>query len=128
MTPTEREQVERELLLDIVIEASKWRISEEDDRDPIRIEVEQRLSKLVGTTTKTVAGREQSVKHPTVVDDQKPRSNHREIHFKDKSGHSVWCARDEAVKVVRDGAGCPWKWVLKTELTDDDVLYEDEPT
>lgn len=128
MKPTEREQVEKELLLDIVIEASKWRISEEDDRDPIRIEVEQRLSKLVGTTTKTVAGREQSVKHPTVVDDQKPRSNRREIHFKGKDGHTVWCGRDEAVKVVRNGMGCPWKWVLKSELTDEDVLYEEEPT
>lgn len=118
MTPAERKQVEKELLLEIVLGASR-RITSEDTEDPIRTEVEQRLQQLM-EITKTVADRETSAKQP--------RSNHREIHFKDKSGHSVWCARDEAVKVVRDGAGCPWKWVLKTELTDDDVLYEDEPT
>lgn len=126
MTPAERKQVERDLLLGIVCGASK-RIRSEDTEDPIRTEVEERLRELIGTSTKTVSGREQSVKHPTVVDDQKPRSNRREIHFKGKDGRTVWCGRDEAVKVVRNGMGCPWRWVLKTELTDEDVLYE-EPT
>lgn len=115
MTPAERKQVEAELIMSIVCGASK-RIRSEDTEDPIRTEVEERLQQLMGTATKTVD------------DNQKPRSNRREIHFKDKSGHSIWCARDEAVKVVRDGAGCPWRWVLKTELTDEDVLYEEEPT
>lgn len=114
MTPAERKQVEAELIMDIVCGASK-RIRSEDTEDPIRTEVEERLQQLIGSGTKTV------------VDNQKPRSNRREIHFKGKDGRTVWCGRDEAVKVVRNGAGCPWKWVLKSELTDEDVLYE-EPT
>lgn len=58
---TEREQIEKELLLDIIMESSKWRLSEGDDRDCIRIECEQRLAKYMGISPEVVGGREQSV-------------------------------------------------------------------
>lgn len=58
---TEREKIEKELLLDIVLESSKWRLSEGDDRDCIRLEVEQRLGKYMGINPEVVDGREQSV-------------------------------------------------------------------
>ena len=58
---TERERIEKELLLDIVLESSKWRLSEGDDRDCIRLEVEQRLGKYMGISPEIIDGREQSV-------------------------------------------------------------------
>lgn len=54
-------------LVDLVKEASKWRLSENDERDPIRIEVEQRLDKLLGRNVDTVNGREQSVAAPSAT-------------------------------------------------------------
>ena len=58
---TEREKIEKELLLDIIMESSKWRLSEGDERDCIRIECEQRLAKYMGISPEVVGGREQSV-------------------------------------------------------------------
>lgn len=117
MTPAERKQVEAQLLMSLVCDSSK-RIRSEDSEDPIRTEVEERLRELIGTTTKTVE------------DNQKVRHAYStpKIHIKNKAGKALWVDPDEAVKVARVGrCGAHWKWVLKTELTDEDVLYE-EPT
>ena len=54
-------------LVDLLKESSKWRLSENDERDPIRIEVEQRLDKLLGRNVDTVNGREQSVTMPSAT-------------------------------------------------------------
>lgn len=54
-------------LVDLLKESSKWRLSENDERDPIRIEVEQRLDKLLGRNVDTVNGREQSVAAPSAT-------------------------------------------------------------
>lgn len=115
MTPAERKQVEAELIMDIVCGASK-RIRSEDTEDPIRTEVEERLQQLMGTATKTVDDN-QNVRHAYST----PK-----IHIKNKAGKPLWVDPDEAVKVARVGrCGAHWKWVLKSELTDDDVLYEE---
>lgn len=47
MTPQEREQVERELILDILIESTKWHIDNDAD-DAIRLEVCLRAKRLLG--------------------------------------------------------------------------------
>ena len=59
---TEREKIEKEILMDIVLESSKWRLSEGDDRDCIRLEVEHRLGKYMGISPEVVDGRIQSVR------------------------------------------------------------------
>jgi hypothetical protein len=50
---TEREKIERELILDILAESSKWRVTEDDqDVDCIRMEVMDRAKRLLlGTDT-----------------------------------------------------------------------------
>ncbi len=47
MTPQEREQVERELILDILLESTKWHIDNDAD-DAIRLEVGLRARRLLG--------------------------------------------------------------------------------
>lgn len=63
---TEREKIEREIILDILAESSKWRISEEDQTDDcIRLEVMDRAKRLLlGTETVDANGYAQS--HPEV--------------------------------------------------------------
>ena len=63
---TEREKIEREIILDILAESSKWRISEEDQTDDcIRLEVMDRARRLLlGTETVDANGYAQS--HPEV--------------------------------------------------------------
>lgn len=51
---------ELKYLTELVLEASKWRISEGDDRDPLRLEIEQRLATLTGTPETVVDGRIQA--------------------------------------------------------------------
>lgn len=65
---TEREKIEREIILDILAESSKWRISEEDQNDDcIRLEVMDRARRLLlGTKTVDANGYVQS--HPEVED------------------------------------------------------------
>lgn len=52
-------------LVALVTEASKWRLSEDDDRDPIRMEVEQRIDTLLGKEEVVVDGMVQSTAHPS---------------------------------------------------------------
>lgn len=61
---TEREKIERELILDILAESSKWRITEEDQNDDcIRLEVMDRARRLLlGVETVDANGYAQS--HP----------------------------------------------------------------
>lgn len=47
MTPQEREQVEREVILDILIESTKWHIDNDAD-DAIRLEVCLRAKRFLG--------------------------------------------------------------------------------
>lgn len=58
---TERERIEREIILDILAESSKWRISEDDQSDCIRLEVMDRARRLLlGTETVDANGYAQS--------------------------------------------------------------------
>ena len=61
---TEREKIEREIILDILAESSKWRITEDDqDEDCIRLEVMDRARRLLlGVETVDANGYAQS--HP----------------------------------------------------------------
>lgn len=131
---TEREKIEREIILDILAESSKWRISEEDQNDDcIRLEVMDRARRLLlGTETVDANGYAQS--HPDITpvltqDDYKVLeaehlasvekvSEARSKWERDKvrvyiDGKHVWKPRAQCVKQPRDNSkgGAPWKWV-----------------
>lgn len=57
-------QQQLEFLFSIVTEASKWEKSDGDDRDSIRMEVEERIAELIRGGTVVENGRIQSILHP----------------------------------------------------------------
>lgn len=59
------EHEELTYLVALVTEASKWKLSEDDDRDPIRMEVEQRIDTLLGNEEVVVDGMVQSTRCPS---------------------------------------------------------------
>lgn len=128
---TEREKIEREIILDILAESSKWRITEDDqDVDCIRMEVMDRARRLLlGTETVDANGYAQS--HPDNLpaeDEALTVAEHlaspgkvdeaRKKWEKDKirvyiDGKHVWKKRSECVKQPRDNSngGPAWKWI-----------------
>ena len=137
---TEREKIEREIILDILAESSKWRISEEDQTDDcIRLEVMDRARRLLlGTETVDANGYAQS--HPEVevspvlteddykaLEAAKVNEHLASVEKVNESrskwergkvrvfidGKHVWKPRSECAKQPRDNSrgGCAWKWV-----------------
>lgn len=94
MTEQEREQVERELILDILIESTKWHIDNDAD-DAIRLEVSLRARRLLGI--KEIPSETQSVverglaraeaKKAKVIRVEKPSTIR--VKFPDGSMHRV---------------------------------------
>lgn len=113
---------ELKYLVQLQSAALDWRLSENDDRDPIRLEVEQRIAKLLGDEPVIIDGREQNVR------ERKSKSN-KKYHDKYKENKvrvdGKWVLRKDAIQVPRaNGAG--WKWALKTDAQAAQEPPEDE--
>lgn len=124
---TEREKIEREIILDILAESSKWRITEDDqNEDCIRLEVMDRARRLLlGVETVDANGYAQS--HPanlpseeenlTGSDYREPEPEKLNSHLPDpkkaakavnewkskrvrcqENGHTVWRPLDQCHK------------------------------
>jgi hypothetical protein len=102
MTKTE----ELKYLVQLQSAALDWRLSENDDRDPIRLEVEQRIAKLLGEEPVVIDGREQNVRRTEQM--QKARRKYQEN--KVRVG-KTWYPR-ELVEKQMLGPN-KFKWVLK---------------
>lgn len=107
------------LLLDIVLEASKWRLSEGDERDPLRMEVEDRLSRLMpddGYDGVEVKG----VTEITIV--STPHRRYAETHVRvmdPATGKKKWYRRELCEKVPIGNGNPGFRWVLKKEVEND---------
>ena len=113
---------ELKYLVQLQSAALDWRLSENDDRDPIRLEVEQRIAKLLGDEPVVIDGREQNIR------ERKSNSN-KKYHDKYKENKvrvdGKWVPREDAVKVPRAN-GVGWKWALKeaAQWTSEQPEYE----
>ena len=127
---------ERQYLCDLIMSASEWRLSEGDERDTLRLEIQDRLRRLNGVETEDENGYVQSepveVSPVLTEDDYKALeaarvnehlasvekvNNARSKWEKSKvrvyiDGKHVWKKRSECQKVPRDNSrgGCAWKW------------------
>ena len=97
---------ELKYLVQLQSAALDWRLSENDDRDPIRLEVEQRIAKLLGDVPEIIDGREQNVRRTEQM--QKARQKYQE--GKVRVG-KTWYSR-ELVEKQMLGPN-KFKWVLK---------------
>ena len=151
---TEREKIEREIILDILAESSKWRITEDDqNEDCIRLEVMDRARRLLlGVETVDANGYAQS--HPanlpaefealTDSDYQATESEKLNDHLPDpkkaakavsewkskrvrcqENGHPVWHLRSECVKEPRDNRNGGPRWTWKWIGPQDKKKQED---
>ena len=120
-------------LFGILSEASKWTASPDDDRDLVRMEVEERIYNLINGVEPEPDenGWIQSSIHPdnlpaeeenlTGSDCQAPKAAKAVSEWRSKrvrcqeNGHPVWHLRSECVKEPRDnrngGPRWTWKWI-----------------
>ena len=111
---TEREKIEREIILDILAESSKWRITEDDqNEDCIRLEVMDRARRLL-LSVETVDANGYAQSHPdnlpaeeenlTGSDYQATESEKAVSEWRSKrvrcqeNGHPVWRPLDQCHK------------------------------
>lgn len=110
-------------LTTLVLEASKWRISEGDDTDTIRLEVQDRIRRLNGQNTTDENGYNQSepksVRHNRKYEDRFTRS-HRRICV---NGKSFYVLKDHVEKVESKNSRVGYKWIIKPDFVD---LYKDK--
>ena len=123
------ENEERNYLCELILASSQWRISEGDETDAIRLEVQDRLRRLNGVNTVDENGYCQSEPDNLPAEDEALTGGEhiasvekvREARSKwerDKvrvyiDGKHVWKPRAQCVKQPRDNSkgGAPWKWV-----------------
>lgn len=126
-------QEELQYLLSIVLEASQWRLSEGDERDTIRLEVQDRIRRLSGQNTVDENGLCQSDPLPE-TEQQEPEEvpvqtnstkSHEwmkgRVHVKFDDGNYHWCKAEHCTKVPRPTQPYLTKWQVKAEFRH---LYE----
>lgn len=122
-------QEELQYLLGIVLEASKWRISEGDDTDTIRLEVQDRIRRLSGQNTVDGNGLHQSEPETQATEEApvqtKKTKSHEwmkgRVHVKFADGQYHWCKAEHCEKVPRPTQPYLSKWQIKGEYKH---LYE----
>lgn len=113
-------------LTELVLEASKWKISEGDDSDTIRLEVQDRIRRLSGQNTTDGNGYNQSNPNFTPTD---PSYEYKKQWVKDKvrikldNGKIRWVLKEHCHKVPRPAQPYLDKWALKPEFAE---LYKDK--
>lgn len=120
MTQQEKEQVERELILDILIESTKWRVDEGDDA--IRLEVCLRAKKLfTGKEDLGDNGLIQSVVERGLVRQQEKKKQ-QNTHVGQVrvciNGKPKWFPKDMCVQVPFAKSKNGFRWTLKSEVPD----------
>ena len=122
MTPEEREKVERELILDILIESTKWHIDNDVD-DAIRLEVCLRAKKLfTGKEDLGDNGLIQSVVERGLARQQaknkqsNPHPNQVRVYI---DGKPKWFPQDMCMQIPFPKSKTGKKWVLKPEVNHD---------
>lgn len=152
---TEREKIEREIILDILAESSKWRITEDDqDEDCIRLEIMDRARRLLlGVETvdangyaqshlanlpseeENLTGSDYQASEPEKLNDHLPdpeKATKTVNEWKSKrvrcqeNGHPVWHLRSECVKEPRDNRNGGPRWTWKWIGPQDKKTQEDQ--
>lgn len=124
-------QQQLEFLFSIVTEASKWEKSPGDDRDSIRMEVEERIASLLRGGEVIKDGRIQSVLYPDPSPSEpeqltpKKKSNkkysdkfaetHRRVSV---NGVTKWYSLDQLEQVPTPNSRTGYKWRLRDQATE----------
>lgn len=124
------ENEEREYLIDLLFESTRWKVDQDEVLNGLELEVRDRLRRLSGVNTVDQAGLCQSnpsdnlpaedealtgaehLASPGKVDEARKKWEKDKIRVYIDGKH-VWKKRSECVKQPRDNSkgGAPWKWV-----------------
>lgn len=107
---TEEQRTELNYLLDIVLESSKWVRTPDDDRDPIRIEIEHRINSITGRQDSRDEDLEQEEANPEYWTQAKRNYTKTRVRVK-VDGKNVWKPRSECRKEVMPGWKTKMHWV-----------------
>lgn len=113
-------------LQQLVLDASTWRLSEGDERDCIRLEVQDRLRRLAGENTIDQNGFAQS--EPSQQPDQPMSSKtaweraRRRVRI---GNRYAWVLKEHTEEVPRQNSPTLTRWAVKAEFAD---LYKKEAT
>lgn len=124
MTQQEREKVERELILDILIESTKWRVDEGDDA--IRLEVCLRAKQLfTGKEDLGDNGLIQSVVERGLARQQQAKNKPKNTHVGQVrvciNGKPKWFPESMCMQIPFPKSKTGKKWILKPEVQNDDT-------
>ena len=113
---TEEQKTELNYLLDIVLEASKWTRTPDDDRDQIRIEVEHRINMLTGRQDPLDEDLEPEIEPENMNEHISSRENPKRKWSVKRvrviiDGKPVWKLRSECRKEVMPGWQTKMHWV-----------------
>jgi hypothetical protein len=109
---TEEQKTELNYLLDIVLEASKWNRTPDDDRDCIRMEVEHRINVLTGRedSRDEDLGQKEEESNPNYWTQAKRNYTKTRVRVK-VDGKNMWKPRSECRKEVMPGWTTKMHWV-----------------
>lgn len=109
---TEEQLTELNYLLDIVLESSKWVRTSDDDRDPIRIEIEHRINLITGRQDPRDEDLEPEEEEANPNYWTKAKRNYTKTRVRVKvDGKNVWKPRSECRKEVMPGWQTKMHWV-----------------
>lgn len=115
MTEQEREEVERELILDILIESTKWHIDNDAD-DAIRLEVCLRAKRLLGIE-KIPAEPQSVIERGLARQKDKAGQRHGQLrpgyHRVSINGKKLTLPESQLEKVPYRQSPTGYRWVLK---------------
>lgn len=116
-------QMELALLMDIVLEASKWHTSD-GDKDSIRLEVEDRLSRLLPEDNYDgvrVSGSREIKVDPEMLKEKDKHARYAETHVRvtGADGKKHWYPKEDCVQVPVTTGGTGFCWKLRKEVEND---------
>lgn len=123
---------ELQYLTQLVLEASRWRVSEDQaEEDPLRLEITQRINTLQGVEPEVVDGRIQSVRERGLA---KAEAKAKKKKYKNRTkegrhriivqGHRITVDLDKLVKVPHKSSPTGYKYELAPGVTEEQLLAE----
>lgn len=111
------EQEELHYLTQLVLEASRWRVSEDQaEEDPLRLEITQRINTLQGVKPEVIDGRIQSVRERGLAK-QEAKQKHGQLkpgyHRVSVNGKKLTLHESQLEKVEFKCSPTGYRWILK---------------
>lgn len=111
-------------LQQLVLDASTWRLSEGDDRDCIRLEVQDRLRRLAGQETVDQDGFAQSDPNQQQTKQMSSKTAWERARRRVRIGDRyAWVLKEHTEQVPRNNSPSLTRWAVKAEFAD---LYNEK--